>query len=323
MTREHKLALILGFALVLVVGVLISDHLSGARQATLESILDDRVAEAPLLAPGRPIPQTTPATEDVFASNATHEPESAPEQAAGVLAQAPERQAIPPAQLITGQPADEPLTLADRGEARGPSLSVDELRRYARDQFGIELTPVTPVVGMADDRAPRSTTQPAQREPERSAPAYPAPRLHTVQPDETLWSIANRYYEEGSLHAPLAAYNRSRLPDPSALRVGVTLLIPTRAELLGSSDAALAARGAEAKPQSTKPGATKPASKPDAKPAAPAREYVVKKGDTLGDISMASLGAAKRWREIYELNQDRIDDPDNVVVGTRLRLPPK
>ena len=32
-TREHKLALIIGFSLVLVVGVLISDHFSKARSA--------------------------------------------------------------------------------------------------------------------------------------------------------------------------------------------------------------------------------------------------------------------------------------------------
>ena len=37
MTREHKISLILGFSVVLVVGVLISDHWSGARLATLET----------------------------------------------------------------------------------------------------------------------------------------------------------------------------------------------------------------------------------------------------------------------------------------------
>lgn len=320
MTREHKLALILGFALVLVVGVLISDHLSGARQATLESILDDSVAEPPLLAAGRPLP-TSPQADpgpgvepegDIYASNQTREPDA--------IAGAPERQTTPPASIVTGRPLDDDrLALADRAESR-PSVSVDELRRYAKEQFGIELTPVTPVVGMAGDTQPR---QPA-REPERTTqrPTYPAPRLHTVQADETLWSIAQRYFNDGALHARLAAYNQSRLPDPSALSVGLTLLIPTKDELTSASDATLAARGAEAKPQTAAPAPTQTATT-TAKPAAPSREYVVKKGDTLGEISMATLGTSKRWREIYEMNQDRIDDPNNVVVGTRLRLPAK
>jgi nucleoid-associated protein YgaU len=321
MTREHKLALILGFALVLVVGVLISDHLSGARQATLESILDDSAAEPPLLAAGRPLPtspQADPgldsaeAEREVYASNQPREPEP--------IAGAPERDSTPPASIVTGQPLDDDrLALADRPETR-PSVSVDELRRYAKEQFGIELTPVTPVVGMAGDTQAR---QPA-REPERAAQRsnHPAPRLHTVQADETLWSIAQRYFDDGALHARLAAYNQSRLPDPSALRVGLTILIPTKDELTSASDATLAARGAEAKPATAAPAPTQAATT-TAKPESPAREYVVKKGDTLGEISMDTLGTSKRWREIYEMNQDRIDDPNNVVVGTRLRLPAK
>ncbi|MFG0275554.1 MAG: LysM peptidoglycan-binding domain-containing protein [Phycisphaerales bacterium] len=322
MTREHKLALILGFALVLVVGVLISDHLSGARQATLESILDDSAAEPPLLAAGRPLP-TSPQADpglnsaeaegDVFASNQTREPES--------IASAPERPTPPPANIVTGQPIDdERLALADRTDSR-PSLSVDELRRYAKEQFGIELTPVTPAVGMTTDGQGRDETREPARQFESPSRRtnYPAPRLHTVQADETLWSIAQRYFGDGALHARLAAYNKSRLPDPSALRVGLTILVPTKDELTSASDATLAARGAEAKPQPSTAAPSQTASKPDGS----AREYVVKKGDTLGEISMATLGTSKRWREIYDLNTDRIDDPNNVVVGTRLRLPAK
>ncbi len=44
MTREHKLALIVGFSLVLVLGVLISDHLSKSR--TVEGNEHLRVADS-------------------------------------------------------------------------------------------------------------------------------------------------------------------------------------------------------------------------------------------------------------------------------------
>jgi len=324
MTREHKLALILGFALVLVVGVLISDHLSGARQATLESILDDPVAEAPLLAPGKPIPTTTEAERpagEVYASNRTRGEDpllSAPVERLA-LDDASDAGAMPPASLITGRPVDEELTLADSTERSGGTLSPEELRRYAKEQFGIDLTPVQPRVlgNMADTPRREDPTETGLRMMQPTAPAYPAPKSHTVKKDETLWSIARRHYGDGALHERLAAYNRSRLPDPSALRVGLTLLIPVKDELTRSSDATLAERGARA--EASAPAASKPA--------APAqrehREYVVQKGDTLGEISMETLGTSKRWREIYELNTDRIDDPDNVLAGTRLRIPPK
>ena len=36
---------------------------------------------------------------------------------------------------------------------------------------------------------------------------------------------------------------------------------------------------------------------------------------------MSQLGTSRRWREIYELNRDRIDDPDHVPAGTVLVLP--
>jgi nucleoid-associated protein YgaU len=319
MTREHKLALILGFALVLVVGVLISDHLSGARQATLESILDDSVAEAPLLAPGKPIPSIADAeraADEVYASNQTRpeQPMIAEPEQQVALADRGDADAMPPASLITGQPVDEELTLADSSDRAGGTLSPEELRRYAREQFGIELTPVQPQVLGNVTEAPRRDASPGTRPQttQQTAPVYPAPKTHTVQKDETLWSIAQRHYGDGALHARLAAYNRSRLPDPSALRVGLTLLIPAKEELTRSSDATLAERGARA-------DASAPA---ESEPAAPThREYVVQKGDTLGEISMETLGTSKRWREIYELNTDRIDDPDNVLAGTRLRIP--
>ncbi|MFN7020841.1 MAG: hypothetical protein ACK4WH_05885, partial [Phycisphaerales bacterium] len=44
MTREHKLALIIGFTLVLVVGVLISDHFSKAHEARLRTEMPETPA---------------------------------------------------------------------------------------------------------------------------------------------------------------------------------------------------------------------------------------------------------------------------------------
>lgn len=51
------------------------------------------------------------------------------------------------------------------------------------------------------------------------------------------------------------------------------------------------------------------------------KEYVVKKGDTLSKIAHKQLGKASRWKYIYELNKDRIKDPNKLKVGQKIIIP--
>jgi len=60
------------------------------------------------------------------------------------------------------------------------------------------------------------------------------------------------------------------------------------------------------------PTATPPAT-------APARTYVVKKGDTLYAISIKYYGTGTKWRAIADANG--IKDPRKLMVNTRLRIP--
>ena len=50
-------------------------------------------------------------------------------------------------------------------------------------------------------------------------------------------------------------------------------------------------------------------------------DYSVKQGDTLSKLAKVRLGDASRWKDLFELNRDRIDDPDHLSIGTLLRLP--
>jgi len=50
-------------------------------------------------------------------------------------------------------------------------------------------------------------------------------------------------------------------------------------------------------------------------------EYPVKQGDSLSKLAKARLGDAKRWKELFELNRDRIEDPNSLAIGDVLRLP--
>jgi LysM repeat protein len=74
-------------------------------------------------------------------------------------------------------------------------------------------------------------------------------------------------------------------------------------------------------------GGTAPASAPPAapaaapQPAATAKTYTVKAGDTLSAIAKAHLGNASAYMRIFELNKDQLTDPNKIQPGQVLRLP--
>jgi len=51
------------------------------------------------------------------------------------------------------------------------------------------------------------------------------------------------------------------------------------------------------------------------------KEYIVKKGDTLSGIAKEQLGGGHRWKYLYELNKDRIKDPNKLRVGQKIIIP--
>lgn len=49
--------------------------------------------------------------------------------------------------------------------------------------------------------------------------------------------------------------------------------------------------------------------------------YTVKEGDTLASISRKFYKTSKRWRDIRDANEKKVDDPDNLKAGTKLTIP--
>jgi tetratricopeptide (TPR) repeat protein len=49
--------------------------------------------------------------------------------------------------------------------------------------------------------------------------------------------------------------------------------------------------------------------------------YTVQEGDTLASISRRFYKTSKRWREIRDANEDKIDDPENLKAGQKLKIP--
>lgn len=86
-----------------------------------------------------------------------------------------------------------------------------------------------------------------------------------------------------------------------------------------TAPAALSAPGPEIAPM---PPTQATHQKSDEKVAGSApRTYVVKTGDTLSGVSLAVYGTTRRYLEIFQANRDVLRDPDDLPVGTSLRIP--
>lgn len=73
-------------------------------------------------------------------------------------------------------------------------------------------------------------------------------------------------------------------------------------------------------PPAGAPAAPRPA--PDAAPRQPEfTEYVIRDGDTLSGIAQAFYGSAAMKDAIFRANRDRLESPDRLRAGDRLRIP--
>ncbi|MFT8395328.1 LysM peptidoglycan-binding domain-containing protein [Propionibacterium sp.] len=185
-------------------------------------------------------------------------------------------------------------------------------------------------------------------------------RWHTVRQGDDLWSLAERYYEDGSQWRTIVAANQTTVLSPlEQLEPGNLLAIPdgTRAD---PSDVSVASETSGATSDvGTVSGPDSLPSVPDDAPASdsahlggvPARsgpldagvdtegshvpgsarllnagsprlqEVTVQRGDTLWALSQQHLGDATRWQELHEANADSLADPDLISPGQVLRLP--
>ncbi len=49
--------------------------------------------------------------------------------------------------------------------------------------------------------------------------------------------------------------------------------------------------------------------------------YTVLPNDTLGKISVKVYGTAKKWKQIFEANSDKLKSPDKIYEGQELKIP--
>jgi nucleoid-associated protein YgaU len=235
-----------------------------------------------------------------------------------------DRGAAAPATIDAGtRPGDDsPLARAIQ-QAGGMMVSgADGVTDIIMPPFAAETTKVKPEAVAAAPKSAEGKGEPSSSPvpPDcvgRALATNTPMRIHAVKRGETLFEIADRYYGTGHMWRTLAKYNGIEDKD-GVVRTGDQLKIPGREVLTGKP--AMAEAKQEPKPESAP---KKPEKRREAAPVRPQKteyaSYTVKRGDTLGDISMKTLGTSRRWKEIVDLN--RIKDADHIPAGTVLKIP--
>jgi nucleoid-associated protein YgaU len=249
MTRENKLALVLGFGFILLVGILVSDHFSPAR---LEAAEDLRGNADPGIAgrtsawrPHRVEAGTTDAaatpddrpTPDAAAAESAGRPEPTPASPRRTAEDAAPDRAMPqppagPAGLEPGRVhrvvAGDTLERIARREYSDTGL-VDALARYNRID-----DPASIRVGQSLDLPPAEVLRQgtaARRTDTRDAEPAAAPSrpwVYVVQEHDTLSGIAVANLGTAKAWTTILQLNRDILPDERSLRPGQKLRMPPR-----------------------------------------------------------------------------------------------
>ncbi len=148
---------------------------------------------------------------------------------------------------------------------------------------------------------------------------------YEVVDGDRLSDIAIKFYgpKEGKKFANVQKIyeaNKKTLKSIDSLQVGQKLVIPP----LNEKEKAILKTGMfEKVAKETKPAAAPAAAATEKKASKPMQEYVIKEQDTLWKIAAKFLGDGNRYEEIASLNESVIKDPENLVVGTKIKIPAK
>ena len=285
MTREHKLALIVGFSLVLVLGVLISDHFSKARNLQMA---EDFKAPTP--------GQMGAATPDVrIADSSAVQPRIEP------------RRDLPDLPGVAHHSTDGAVAAGSSVPEKNPTIPLVEMNtsRFPapHDQDGYH-EPIP------------------QISPPPPAPQIPVTR-YDVKSGDTLYQISSKYYSDGKLWEKLRDYNKDKVGSSGTIHEGLTLLIPPKDVLLGKPYTPPTSIPSSNSSSTSKIDSKPSVSGAAGGASGDYKDYTVKEGDTLVGIARKMLNSGKRYVEIIDANKGTLSDPEALTVGMKLRIPAK
>jgi nucleoid-associated protein YgaU len=324
MTRETKIGLLVGLAFIIVIGILLSDHLTSSTEPpqaalanagnTVRQGVTSPGSPAPAPAPVEPPVNTAPQNPVPTQSELVPGPDPVQIVKVGPGPAAPSVDGSDSTQAAAGnhadpQPGRKPES--QQVEVAGadaptvtkvpPVASASPIDQLAR-QHGEEV-----VMLDGNGRPARANVSPVNMSREVGAV-----NEYKAEPGDSLSRMASRLMganTKANRDAIIAA-NPSLRDNPNKVIVGRTYIIPSA----GAGDAKLA-------------NSTPAPAEPPAQVASQSGEYwyTVKEGDSLWRIAKEQLGRGSAVAAIKELNQDILtgENRDVVSVGMKIRLPGK
>lgn len=141
--------------------------------------------------------------------------------------------------------------------------------------------------------------------------------IHYVKAGESLWQIAQQYYDNGEHWRTIAQANSGRVAANGSVRQGVRLVIPNKANV---ADPPRMEQIAANRVDSTPPRRTSDNPTTDNR-STMGRAIEVEAGDSLSRLAQQHLGSSDRWQELFDANRDKLKQPDAIQAGMKLRLP--
>ncbi len=353
MTRETKVGLLVGMGVILLIGIIISDHLSQVHdqspavesmtgfaeraQESINALVEPEAQALPgplarrdgsILQRLQPVPtpqeMERPRWEQ---ANQPAQPEPSLPQLPRAYAVETPRQAAGEASPM-GQPTaamQVPASHIPQFAPPAPPVAINDVPTLT---FGGP-APERMQLASADtgaasfDAAAIVTTDHvdvALAEASRQASA-PAPSgtefIHYVREGETLYAIAEKFYGNGDYWRSIAQHNPGRVMANGQVRPNVRLVIPNRAGLAQLGPDFVPVGGDAPGRIRLAPG--EPPSGPA--PVAAQRTIDVKEGDTLTKLASEHLGTAGAWRKLLDANRERLSRPEDLRAGMKLVLP--
>ena len=227
---------------------------------------------------------------------------------------------LPPAEedpIVQTRPIDQPVQVADDRNSGDVARTIEEVlwsqggattqNNTAAGVLGSDA--VAAVTGQDDPwvlRAPTLMPEPETRPLPAGTPRLSRTVEYVVQPGDSMWTIARRWFGAGIRWREIADGNPDI--DPERLKVGQRLRLPARDDTRTVSLNRAASISAAT--------AMTPV------PAGSGRQYTVQAGDTLSTIAEDQYRSESRWREIYQANRTAIGgNPDRLKPGMKLRIP--
>lgn len=306
MARETKIGMLVGLGVILLIGIIVSDHLAAVDAGGGREIAEfGQRADAALTGED--------ATSNPYASERGDEarptgrtaaeinrPIPSPDELDGVPGlPAGSFDAPPPMDLRAMRSVTESAATS-RSRSLGESLrrseaaATNSILTFSRDSR--EAARFEP-----DPEPAADTSRPNEAAASDAAPDEGV--IHYLKEGETLSDVARRYLGDADAWPAIVDANRRTIENPDRVSPGVRLIIPADGSRVATSSGAAAGE-------------------PDRPVDATTPSITVQSGDTLFQLAEDYLGDGERWGELLEHNRDRLESARSLRAGMKLKLPP-